>query len=747
MASKKLTPEQQFEKTNFAKREEVIALFPQYRREQLASRKALPKNVSIPDFTMKSPYGDKILLQNTELTLEPNRRQALFGPNSSGKTVLFMNIVKGEIKGFPTHMSVHHCKELEEHELEDTVLNTVIKSNPYLNILLKIEAKIKSLLENTDQDKKVLEDLKTNLDFINTQINGIGGRMAEDKAKKMLRVLGFDEVGQAKLVKELSGGLKMRVALCMAFFIEADLLLMDEPTNHLDFPSVLWLENRLRSYKGSFLLVTHDRELLKNVCTGVLMIDELQIKYYNMPFPEFEKKRDLEAKKKYEEIEKFCKKYENSDPCTQIGRQRLDKKAWADNYHQKLVAMQSKFTFPPPVALSIPEGVDPATPQHEVSLINLQDVVFSYNLATGHYIFQTPISFNVRLGTRVGVMGPNGAGKSTFLKLLTHKLKPTSGTVTHHPNFKLAYFGQHSTAELDMDATPMSFMQESFPKYNVGQLRQHLGKTGIVGPIADTRIKGLSYSQRSCVIFAKLTLESPHLLILDEPTNFLDLESVDSLISACNKYKGALLLVSHNRDFLKKCAKQFLSIVPGRFELYDDLKTAEKATYTFIQEMESGGKVSGKTAIMENPGGGSIHSSQKAGATTTTTSTPASSSGVVLSVKKPIEIKTTDAPATETKAAAPAAAAKSENTFEVNEKVQAKFSEDGRWYNAVIRGIKADLYNVYYVDYGNSEFVPLSSLRKFIPRDQLKGKSAQNNQKQAYNNRNSSQQRSNRLDR
>jgi ABC-type molybdenum transport system ATPase subunit/photorepair protein PhrA len=481
------------------------------------------------------------------------------------------------------------------------------------------------------------------------------------------------------------------------------------------------------------------------------MIDELQIKYYNMVFPEFEKKRDIEAKKKYEEIEKFCRKYENSDPCTQIGRQRLDKKAWADNYHQKQVAMQSKFTFPPPVALSIPEGVDPATPQSEISLINLQDVTFSYNLSTGHYIFQSPISFNVRLGTRVGVMGPNGAGKSTFLKLLTHKLKPTSGTVTPHANFKLAYFGQHSTAELDMEATAMSFMQESFPKYNVGQLRQHLGKTGIVGPIADTRIKGLSYSQRSCVIFAKLTLESPHLLILDEPTNFLDLESVDSLISACNKYKGALLLVSHNRDFLKKCARQFLSIVPGRFELYDELKTAEKATYTFIQEMEAGAKISGKTVIMENPGGGSIHSSQKAGAITTTATTPASP--VVVVAKQP-EIKTA-APIEAVKATTPAPAAaatttaSSENEFEVNEKVQAKFSEDGRWYNAVIRGIKADLFSVYYIDYGNTEFVPISSLRKLNSREPVKGKAApaQNN-KQQYNNRASQPQRSTpRLDR
>jgi ABC-type multidrug transport system ATPase subunit len=303
-------------------------------------------------------------------------------------------------------------------------------------------------------------------------------------------------------------------------------------------------------------------------------------------------------------------------------------------------------------------------------------------------------------------MGPNGAGKSTFLKLLTHKLQPTSGTIIDHPKYKLAYFGQHSTAELDLETTAMQFMQDSFPKYNVGQLRQHLGKTGIVGNVADTRVKSLSYSQRSCIVFAKLTLESPHLLILDEPTNFLDLESVDSLINACNKYKGALLLVSHNRDFLKKCAKQFLSIVPGRFEIYDELKAAEKATYTFIQEMEAGQKISAKTAIMENPGGGTIHSSQKVGATTT----PAAAAAPVV-----VKASTTAAPAQEKKAES------NESTFEIGEKCQAKFSEDGKWYNAIVKNLKADLYYVTYVDYGNSEYVPIASLRKFIQKGAPQG--------------------------
>ena len=155
-----------------------------------------------------------------------------------------------------------------------------------------------------------------------------------------------------------------------------------------------------------------------------------------------------------------------------------------------------------------------------------------------------------------------------------------------------------STAELDLELTPAEFMGREFPGESSGSLKNHLAKTSIVGTTADTRMQRLSFSQRSCIIFAKLTYVCPHLLILDEPTNFLDLESVDSLISACNKYKGALLLVSHNRDFLRKCAKEYLSIVPGQFALFPDLKQAERATYTFIAEMEEG--ANGNTRLLRS---------------------------------------------------------------------------------------------------------------------------------------------------
>jgi ABC-type multidrug transport system ATPase subunit len=188
----------------------------------------------------------------------------------------------------------------------------------------------------------------------------------------------------------------------------------------------------------------------------------------------------------------------------------------------------------------------------------------------------------------MGVMGPNGAGKSTFLKLITKRLIPVSGTITQHPTATIAYFAQHHAAELNMEQTPIDYMIMQFPDEKPALLRNHLSKVGIIGAMAETRMKSLSHGQRSCVIFAKITYVCPHLLIMDEPTNFLDLESVDSLIGATNKYSGALLLVSHNRGFLKKCARQYLSVVPGQFNVYDDLKSCERATYSFIAELEDG---------------------------------------------------------------------------------------------------------------------------------------------------------------
>jgi ATPase subunit of ABC transporter with duplicated ATPase domains len=694
---KVLTPEEQFVATDFTEKTQIQLLFPEYIQQALASKKNLSKAVNIESFTLKTPYGDKVLLKDVDLIIESGKRQCLYGANSTGKTLLFHNMSHGKIKDFPRHIHVHHCQELEGEELNHKVIDTVVQAHPYRRILVKIIEKLESLVA-TETDATKLEKLKENLNYVNFQFKTIGGPTTVDRAQKMLRVLGFDEIGQAKPVSALSGGLRMRVALCMAFMIDADLLLLDEPTNHLDFPSVLWLENRLLGYKGSFLMVSHDRELLNNVCTAVAVIEDQTIKYYACGFKEFEKKKGAEDKKKYDDIEKFLIANRNVDPSTFLGKQRADKKLWADTYHSRQVAIAGKFTFPDPTPLTnlVPDDSGNIPKPEDISIFNMKNLRFSYDATTGNWIFNDPIAFNVTASTRCGVMGPNGAGKSTFLKLLTNKLTPNDGTVTPHPDFHLAYFGQHSTAELDLEATASEFMGLSFPDEQAGVLRSHLAKTSIVGTTQDTKMGALSYSQRSCIVFSKLTFKCPHLLIMDEPTNFLDLESVDSLISACNKYPGALLLVSHNRDFLRKCAKNYLSITPASFVLYDNLKDAERGTYTFIAEMEEGGSGVGKDALKNNPGGGTVHSSQKVGGATLGGAKPAATIGGA----KPAGAA----------AAKPAAAAAV--TYAVGEKIQALWT-DGKWYGGSVKKIEADgKYSVLYTQYGNTAKLTPASMKK-----------------------------------
>jgi len=589
-----------WEEVDWTKRDDIIALFPKYIQAQLAASRGKPlsRTVDIYPFDMKAPLSTNYLLYDAQLLLEPNKKQCLVGDAGCGKSTFFTELAKGAIKEFPKHLYVYHCKEIELSEKALSVVETVVRSHNFRNILLACQEKLKALIEASTVAKET-SALKDNLEFVVLHLGRIYSDQAYDRASKMLRVLGFDEAGQKKSTNALSGGLRMRVALCAAFFVEADILLLDEPTNHLDFPSVLWLENRLRGYRASFILVSHDRDLLQNVCTSVITMEDKKLTYANCGFAEYERKRAVAHKKKSEEIDKFMARNRNVDFSSPIAKEKAEKKAWSDFYQARMILLAGKFTFPDAEPL---KNDDPLVAADDISLINVKEVTFTYKESSGIWIFKNPINLNVTASTRMGVMGPNGAGKSTLLKLLTDKLKPYSGDITRHSTAQVAYFAQHHVQDMDVTLTPMEYMVQQFPKVEkTGLLRSHLAKVGIVGDKADTRMSSLSGGLRSCVAFAKITYVCPHLLIMDEPTNFLDLESIDSLIAATNKYKGALLLVSHNRGFLLKCAKQYLSVVPGRFDIFDELKKCERATYQFIEEMESGVKVSSQNLVQQNP--------------------------------------------------------------------------------------------------------------------------------------------------
>eukprot|EP00472_Partenskyella_glossopodia_P014737 CAMPEP_0197515108 /NCGR_PEP_ID=MMETSP1318-20131121/338_1 /TAXON_ID=552666 /ORGANISM="Partenskyella glossopodia, Strain RCC365" /LENGTH=756 /DNA_ID=CAMNT_0043063387 /DNA_START=29 /DNA_END=2299 /DNA_ORIENTATION=- len=576
-----------FEKVDWTDLKSVITTFPIYKQEliRLENAKNVSKKVEIEIFNLWTPFKDKQLFKSTELILEARRRYAVFGENGCGKSTLFRSMADGSLfeQGYPKHLSTLHMEEIETSPDNGKIMETVINSHELLYVLRKCRGILTDLIAKDDK-----QEYKDNLAYVAKELNLLKSDTAEERISRMLKPLGFDEKAQQKNVNDLSGGLRMRVALVCAFFQEPDMLLLDDPTNHLDFPSVLWLENRLRQYSGAFLLVTHDRNLLENVCNNTLLIEDQQIITYKMDFVQFEKKKAREDAKLFAEREQFIARNRNPDPSTPVGRRVSNYRTWCKKYSLRQFAKSNMFTFPDPTPLP---DVAPETPAEEVPLITMKNVKFKYP-GTEVMIFGKPTNCTITAGTRMGIMGPNGAGKSTFLKLLTGRLTATEGKVTTAEGFKLAYFGQHSAQELDLDMTPFEHMCAKFPEEKQqGKLRHHLKKAGMQDEMSDTRMKGFSGGQKSRVIFAALTYSCPHLLIMDEPTNFLDLETVDSLIGACNKFPGAMLLVTHSRHMLHSCGNLFLSITPGRFQFFDNIKDCERSTYTFINELEDGGKV------------------------------------------------------------------------------------------------------------------------------------------------------------
>jgi len=371
-------------------------------------------------------------------------------------------------------------------------------------------------------------------------------------------------------------------------------------------------------------------------------------------------------------------------------------------WNQRQILLAGKFTFPDAVPL---KGESKDIAPEDISLIDVQNVTFTYKESTGIWIFKEPINFHVKAGSRVGVMGPNGAGKSTLLKLITNKLVPTTGVIPKHPTAIVAYFAQHHVLDLDLNLTPCEYMARVFPQEKSGLLRSHLSKVGIIGDKAETRMTSLSGGLRSCVCFAKITYFCPHLLIMDEPTNFLDLESIDALIAATNKYKGALLLVSHNRSFLLKCAKQFLSVVPGKFLLFDDLKNCERSTYQFIEEMESGVKVGAQGLVAQNP-------SADSAASVRTGAAAAASAAREAALKKDSDgcITISSAPTKPVAKAAPTVIPAEEKEL-IGKKCIATWAADGGKYPATItKALGKGMVEVQYTGYPDKAPVKIKDI-------------------------------------
>jgi ATP-binding cassette, subfamily F, member 1 len=511
------------------------------------------------------------LFTNASLTIAFGRRYGLVGPNGMGKTTLLKHIANRSLR-IPQNIDLLLCEQ--EVQADDT---------PAIKVVLSADKHRAELLA---QEKKILESGKEseettlNLNKIYDELNIINADAAEGKARRILAGLGFTPEMQERATKSFSGGWRMRVSLAKALFMEPTLLMLDEPTNHLDLNAVIWLDNYLQNWKKTLLVVSHDQSFLDNVCTDIIHLDQEKLFYYKGNYTKFKKmfvqKRE-EQIKAYEKQERQLKQMKAAGKSNkqaeekqktaltrkqEKNRKNLQKEE--DNDQTELLAKPKeytvKFKFPSPQSLQPP-------------ILGLKDASFRYD--NQPLIFKN-VNFGIDLSSRVAIVGPNGVGKSTLLKLLRGDLIPTSGERICNRHLRLGRFDQHSGDQFDLNITPVEHLQLT---YNLDQqeCRKRLGSVGLPGFAHLVIMKDLSGGQKARVALCDLTCRAPDVIILDEPTNNLDIESIDALSQAINEYKGGLIVVSHDERLIRE-TDCILYVVEnqGVFELEGDFDDYRK---------------------------------------------------------------------------------------------------------------------------------------------------------------------------
>ncbi|XP_055487109.1 ATP-binding cassette sub-family F member 1 isoform X1 [Leucoraja erinacea] len=536
-----------------------------------SSRQAMLENASdikLERFSI-SAHGKELFI-NADLYIVAGRRYGLVGPNGKGKTTMLKHI-QNRVLNIPPNIDVLLCEQ--EVRADDTVaVDAVLKADTKRLKLLEEERQLQALLEKGDDRagerlQKVYEELRA-----------MGAAAAEAKARRILAGLGFTPEMQGRPTKKFSGGWRMRVSLARALFMEPTLLMLDEPTNHLDLNAVIWLNNYLQTWKKTLLIVSHDQGFLDDVCTDIIHLDMQKLFYYRGNYNTFKKmylQKQKEQLKLYEKQEKRLKDLKAGGKSTKQAekqtkdaltrKQQKGKKKNMDEESNEAPELLKrpreytvKFTFPNPPPLSPP-------------ILGLHAVDFAYE--NQKPIFKN-LDFGIDMESRICIVGPNGIGKSTLLLLLSGKLTPTIGEQRKNHRLKIGYFNQQYADQLNMEETATEYLMRNFNlPYQDG--RKCLGRFGMESHAHTIQISKLSGGQKARVVFAELACRQPDLLILDEPTNNLDIESIDALADAINLYKGAVIIVSHDARLITETncqlwvvEEQTINQIDGNFEEY-----------------------------------------------------------------------------------------------------------------------------------------------------------------------------------
>jgi ATP-binding cassette subfamily F protein 3 len=499
--------------------------------------------------TLSLRRGGRLLLEGAELTIYPGQKVGVVGPNGCGKTSLFA-LVRGEL-----HPDAGDLQLPPGWALAHVAQQTPSGNRPAIELVMDGDRELRQVQQALAAAEHAGDGLRQA--ELHGRLEAIGGYEAESRAARLLHGLGFPPGAEQRPVDSYSGGWRMRLALARALMCRSDLLLLDEPTNHLDLDAVIWLEGWLRTYPGTLLLISHDRDFLDAIAGHVLQFDRGRLTLYSGNYSAFERQRAerlaqqqaafARQQQEIARIHRFVERFRAKATKARQAQSRLRALERMELIAPAHVDTPFRFTFREPAALPYP-------------LLRLEGASAGYD---GRAVV-ADIALSLAPGDRVGLLGPNGAGKTTLIKVLAGALALTAGVRLPAEALCIGYFAQHQMDQLRPDDSPLDHLRRVAPDRPEQELRDYLGGFDFCGDKALEASGRFSGGEKARLALALLIWRRPNLLLLDEPTNHLDLEIRHALSEALQDYEGALVVVSHDRHLLRLTSDQLLLVDAGR---------------------------------------------------------------------------------------------------------------------------------------------------------------------------------------
>ncbi|MFL7010410.1 ABC transporter ATP-binding protein [Enterovibrio norvegicus] len=503
--------------------------------------------------------GGKPLLNQASATIHPGDKVGLVGKNGCGKSTLFA-LLKDEMTldagscNFPSGWQLAWVAQ-ETPALERQAIEYVIDGD-------REYRELENMLRQAE-----IDDDGHKVAMLHDQIDAVGGYTIRARAAELLDGLGFRQDQMAWNLTQFSGGWRMRLNLAQALLCRSDLLLLDEPTNHLDLDAVMWLEKWLQNYRGTLVLISHDRDFLDPVVNRIVHIENQLLNEYTGNYSSFETMRAEKLMLQQSMYQKQQKQMSHMQSYIDRFRYKASKARQAQSRIKALERMEKVL----PAQFDNPFNFE----FHEPSALP-NPILMMEKVAAGYAdnMILEKVHLNLVPGSRIGLLGRNGAGKSTLIKLLSGGLAAQAGELTYSQGVKIGYFAQHQLETLRTDETPLQHMNRLAPLATEQQLRDYLGSFGFVGEKALDIIGPFSGGEKARLVLALIVWQKPNLLLLDEPTNHLDLDMRSALTMALQSFEGAMVIVSHDRYLLRATTDDLYlvhdkQVVPFNGDLHD----------------------------------------------------------------------------------------------------------------------------------------------------------------------------------